>query len=138
MPDIEVWYGKGDRFLVQMRDHHVIVDQPTGNGGDDMGATPTEMFVASLATCIGFYAERYLRNHDIDPAGLHVAADFEMAEGPRRIGSITIRLRPPRGFPTERREILQAVIERCTVHNSMVRPPTIQITVERSSHAVVA
>jgi putative redox protein len=39
-------------------------------GGGDVGPTPTELFVAGLASCVAFYARRYLRRHDIDAEGL--------------------------------------------------------------------
>jgi uncharacterized OsmC-like protein len=37
----------------------VLVHQPMADGGQD-GATPTELLVASLASCIAFYAGRCL------------------------------------------------------------------------------
>jgi LmbE family N-acetylglucosaminyl deacetylase len=66
---MRVDYRDGDRFDIRIRDHVVTVDQPTDVGGDDAGPTPTELFVAGLASCVAFYARRYLRRHKLDASG---------------------------------------------------------------------
>jgi hypothetical protein len=47
---------EGDRFAIDARGHTITVDQPADVGGADTAPTPTELFVASLAGCVGFYA----------------------------------------------------------------------------------
>ena len=70
---LRVVYLSGDRFEVSIREHVVTVDQPVQAGGQDIGPTPTELFVAGLASCVAFYARRYLRRHKLDATGLTVA-----------------------------------------------------------------
>jgi hypothetical protein len=53
---VRVDYRHGDRFDIRIRDHMVTVDQPADVGGDDAGPTPTELFVAGLASCVAFHA----------------------------------------------------------------------------------
>ena len=54
----------------------MTVDQPdTG----DTGPTPTDLFVASLASCVAHYAGRFFARHGIDPDGFGVDATFAMA-----------------------------------------------------------
>src|SRR6266540_5083244 len=55
----------GDAFEIEVRGHHLTVDQPVDAGGADLGPTPTELFAASLAACVGFYAVRFLRRHGL-------------------------------------------------------------------------
>src|SRR5439155_5370170 len=76
MAHLDVWHATGDRFLIDVRGHDLLVDQPIDAGGGDVGPTPTELFVASLAACIGFYAGRFLRRHELPVEGLRVSADF--------------------------------------------------------------
>ena len=56
MPTVTVTHDVGDRFDIAIRGHVVHVDQPESDGGSDTGPTPTELFVASLASCVAFYA----------------------------------------------------------------------------------
>lgn len=80
--DLAVTHVSGDRFAIQVRGHRLVVDQPVADGGQDAGPTPTELFAASLAACVGFYAERFLRRHDLEAAqvvaGQRVAQQHRM------------------------------------------------------------
>ena len=67
MNGIKVRHEEGDRFRVSIRGHELFVDQPVDDGGQDSAPTPTELFVAGLASCVAFYAGRFLRRHDLLP-----------------------------------------------------------------------
>jgi putative redox protein len=128
--DVEVWHATRDRFLIRIRDHHLMVDQPVSDGGDDIGPTPTELFVAGLAACVGFYAERFLRRHGLPAHDVHVQANFELAKDrPARVASIDVALVVPCTLTTKQAESLQAMVEHCTVHNSLRQPPEVRIIV---------
>jgi putative redox protein len=130
MPNLSVAHQTGDRFELQVRGHQLLCDQPVADGGTDQGPTPTELFVASLAACVAFYARRFLARHHLDTAGLRVEAAFTMSpDRPARVGIITLRLLVPgRPLIASRRRALLAVVEHCTVHNSLRTPPQVRIT----------
>ena len=135
MANIVVRYLQGDRLMAEVRGHEVTVDQPAADGGEDLAPTPTELFLTGLATCVGFYAERYLRRHDLDPTGLVVGCDYDFSEDrPARVREIRIAVTAP-GLPETRREPFARVIEHCTVHNSLVQPPTVTMDLVRSKLA---
>jgi uncharacterized OsmC-like protein len=128
MTTIEVAHQDGDRYRIGIRGHEIVVDQPVADGGGDMGPTPTELFVAGLAGCVAHYGGRYLRRHDLSLDGFAVRCDFAFApDRPARVGSIAIDVTLPIGFPAERRAAFLAVIEHCTVHNSIQQRPEIHI-----------
>jgi putative redox protein len=136
MNDIDVWHCGNDRFLIRVGDHDLLVDQPREEGGDDMGPTPTELFLSGLASCVAFYAERFLRRHNLPVAGLHVMARGLMSEDwPARVASVNLQVHVPDDLPVNRREALRAVIEHCTVHNSLRRPPEVTIELEVAREA---
>jgi uncharacterized OsmC-like protein len=131
MTTIDVRYLDGDRFAVDVRGHRIAVDQPIADGGDDTGPTPTELFVSGLASCVGFYARRYLARHDVPANGLTVSASYEMASRPARVSEVRMVIAVPEGVPQSRRDALLAVASHCTVHNSIVDPPEISIALSR-------
>lgn len=131
MGEVHVRHEGGDRFRITIRGHELTVDQPTTDGGEDTAPTPTELFVASLAGCVGFYAGRYLRRHQLPEDGLAVDCSWVFAGGrPARVGRIDVRLHLPEGFPEDKRRALQAVVEHCTVHNSLRDAPEVEISLE--------
>lgn len=135
MTSIVVLHEHGDRFVVRIRGHDLLVDQPRDAGGDDFGPTPTELFVAGLASCIGFFAERFLRRHSLPTDGLRVDCSYALGtDHPTRLTSIDLLVTLPDGFPEARREALGRVVERCTLHNSLRHPPEVLIALSAPVH----
>jgi len=128
MPEpVHVTHLAGDQFQITIRGHQLRVDQPLDAGGHDAAPTPTELFVASLASCVAHYARRYCARHDINTDGLDVRATYQIGEHPTRVSQITVTLTPPHALPAERYEAFLAVASHCTVHNSLEQPPDTRI-----------
>jgi putative redox protein len=133
MPNLSVTHQAGDRFQLQVRGHRLTCDQPPADGGTDQGPTPTELFVASMAACVGFYARRFLARHGLDTTGLRVEAAFTMSpDRPARVDTITLRLLVPQPLESKLRRALLAVVDHCTVHNSIRIPPEVRVTLAES------
>lgn len=125
---MDVRFVSGEAYEVAVREHRMTVDQPPDAGGADAAPTPTELFVASLATCVAFYAGRYLTRHGFSRDGLGVSARFAMAgDRPARVATVRLTVRVPADLPAERRSALAAVVSHCTVHNSLTTPPDVTI-----------
>jgi uncharacterized OsmC-like protein len=129
---MRVEHRGGDQFDINIRGHVVHVDQPVKDGGHDTAPTPTELFIASLASCVAFYARRYLARHDLPTDGLAVQATFDMGAKPARVAGIDVRLIVPEGIPVERLDALLAVATHCTVHNTLACDPEVSITLVNS------
>jgi putative redox protein len=125
---ITVTHAGGDRLRIEVRGHEQFADQPVENGGDDTAPTPTELFVASLAACIAFYAERFLRRHNLNREALKVSCAYRWAENPHRVGGIDLMVEAP-GVPAAKSEAFMRVIEHCTVHTTLEHPPQVRISV---------
>ncbi len=123
-----VQWRADDRFDIQVREHRITVDQPVAVGGVDAGPTPTELFVAGLASCVAFYARRYLRRHHIDPAGLEVTTTYRMGTRPARVAGIEMEIHVSAPLTQQRRAGLLAQAAHCTVHNSLTQAPEVEIT----------
>lgn len=118
----------GDRLSLAVRGHELYTDQPVDGGGDDTAPTPTELFLGSLAACVAFYAERYLRRRGLSTEGLKVDCDWTWAHEPIRVGEIQIKVHAP-GLPADLSDTFERLIERCPVHNSLRQAPEIRFTV---------
>jgi uncharacterized OsmC-like protein len=125
---LAVTHLDGDRFEIAVRGHTITVDQPVADGGTDTAPTPTELFIASLASCVAFYARRFLTRHNLPTDGLAVDATYSISPRPARVGEIGLVLRVPEGVPADRRDALLAVASHCTVHNSLEATPDVTIT----------
>lgn len=126
-----------DRYRIRIGAHEVLVDQPAEAGGTDTGPTPTDLFIGTLAACTAHYAGRFLRRHGLDATGLEVTCSFETAPRPSRVASVDIRLVVP-GLPQEYEERLRAVVEHCTVKNSIAVAPSIDLEISRDASRAAA
>jgi uncharacterized OsmC-like protein len=125
---VSVRHVDGDAYAITRREHGMLVDQPAADGGHDTVATPTELLVASLASCVAFYTGRYLLRHGLDRAGLTVTAERTMAaDRPARVGAVRLQITAPGGVPPQRTDDLLAVASHCTVHNTLRQPPEVSI-----------
>lgn len=128
---LDVTHVDGDAYEVDIRGHRLLVDQPVDAGGTDIAPTPVELFAASLATCVAFYAGRYLKRHGLRREGLRVRSEFTMATDlPARVESLRLVVVPPPELPARRQAALLAVASHCTVHNTLHDPPAIRIEVD--------
>ncbi|MEU6144528.1 OsmC family protein [Streptomyces sp. NPDC047081] len=128
---LDVTHVHGDAYDVDIRGHRLLVDQPKEAGGTDVAPTPVELFAASLATCVAFYAGRYLARHGLPRRGLRVHTEFTMAAGPpAHVDSLRVTITPPPALSAQRHAALLAVASHCTVHNTLRLPPRIDIGLE--------
>jgi putative redox protein len=126
---MQIVYRGGVRFDVISGKHSVVTDQPVEDGGHDDGMGPVELFVGSLASCVGYFVARYCARHQIPCEGFTMEADWTFAEQPHRVGSVELRLNLPSAVTPEQRDKLLKVAHGCTVHQSLTIPPKVEIRV---------
>lgn len=122
-----VEFRGGSRFDITSGPHTVVADQPVEDGGQDAGMSPVELFVGSLASCVGYFVGRYCERHKIACEGFTVDAEWSYAEQPHRIGSVSMRVNLPVLLTAEQRERLLKVAHGCTVHQSIAVAPSVTI-----------
>jgi putative redox protein len=135
---LSVAYQGGTRYDLVTDRHRVVTDQPVEEGGTDAGMSPVELFVGSVASCVGYFVGQFCARHDISREGLKVEAEWTMAEGPHRVGQVQLAIRLPHRVTPELKERLLKVAYGCTVHQSLVVPARIAIDLNPHSHGATA
>jgi putative redox protein len=106
------------RHDVEIRDHVVVADEPTDNGGDDSGPSPQELLAASLASCTAITMEMYANRKGWNVGEVVVDVNYE----PAQRGSPTrfqLEVRMPKDLPEEQRERLMQIAAKCPVHRTL-------------------
>lgn len=132
---LQVDYHGGTRYDITSGRHRVVTDQPIEDGGHDAGMSPVELFVGSLAGSVGYCVGRFCERHNISREGLTVKAEWETAESPHRIGKVHLAIHLPHRLTPEQKERLLKAAQGCTVHESVLVPPTVSIYVNPHSTA---
>ncbi len=124
---MEVNLEQGFLFKAQCSGHEVAADQPEKEGGTNKAMTPSELFVASLGTCIGVYAVRFCKRHNLPTEGMKVFLDWTVVKDPWRIGSIKAELHYPHDIPDPEKKGLLRMAEACFVHETILHKPEVVI-----------
>lgn len=123
-------FSGNKRFDVRIREHKLATDLVSEKGGTDSGPSPLELFAASFATCVGYYALGYLTTAKLDASGLSVEVDWDLDEKGTRIASLNAHVKVPNADLGERTHGVLAAAEKCIVHNTLKNYPEIRFDVE--------
>ena len=126
---MEVGFPGGLAVSARFRGHEILTDQPVKAGGADSAPPPFDLFLASIATCAGFYALRFCQSRQIDSEGLAVTLEPVRDPETKRIGRIRIELTVPAGFPDRYRRAILRAMDQCAVKRHILEPPEFDLVV---------
>ncbi len=108
--------------------HTLRTDQPPPVG-DDTAPSPFDVFLASMATCMGFYALRFCQERKIGTEGLSLSLDPIRSEDGKRVAIARVTLSLPKGFPEKYREAILRSVDHCSVKRHVLEPPRFEISI---------
>ena len=126
--NIAVSFPDGVAVEAALKGHTVRTDQPAPLGADS-APSPFDLFLASIATCMGYYALRFCQERGIATDGLGLSLETVRDEERKRLATIKVALAVPSGFPERYREAIRRAVDQCAVKKHMVEPPTFELTV---------
>ncbi len=126
----EVSFPGGAAVEAFAKGHTVRTDQPAPLGADS-APSPFDLFVASIATCMGFYALRFCQERGIATQGLGLSLETVRDEAAKRLSTINVALTLPPGFPEKYAGAIRRAVDQCAVKKHMVEPPAFNLTVDR-------
>jgi putative redox protein len=119
---------EGDsRFAIRDHEHVIPVESPAQP--NDVGLEPVAIFSGAVGACVGYYVLAYCRKHDLDPTGLHMEVTVDMAEAPRRIGSIATRIIVPAHIAQEHFAGMMAYAKHCLLHQTLLHTPALPLAI---------
>ncbi len=121
--------GQGWAVTADIRDHKVVIDQPTAGGGTNEGPTPLEFFLFSLAGCIGTIGRIAAGQQKIELRGMEVRVEADLnpmglmgKPTEDRAGFQQIRVEAEIDADmteAEKKAFLDEVCDRCPLHDNI-------------------
>jgi putative redox protein len=106
------------RHVVDVRAHHLSVDEPVEHGGDDSAPSPQELLAASLASCTAITIEMYARRKGWDLGYVEVECEYSPAErGCPTKFEVVLRLADD--ATDDQVEKLKVIAAKCPVHRTL-------------------
>jgi ribosomal protein S12 methylthiotransferase accessory factor len=124
---MEIDFPGGAAVEARFKGHTVRTDQPTHAGGDDSGPAPFDLFLASIATCTGYYVSQFCQQREIATDGLRVTLEPVRDPERRRVAKMLIEIHLPTGFPDKYRKAVLRSADQCAVKRHIVEPPEFEI-----------
>ena len=125
--EFQVSFPGGVAVHAHLPNHVVATDQPAPLG-EGTAPSPFDLFLASLATCAGFYALRFCQQREIATEGMRVSLATERDPVSKRLSKIAIVLDLPHGFPERYREAVLRAMDQCAVKKAIADPPQFELT----------
>jgi len=105
----------------------VNTDQPKEEGGENTAPSPFEYFLASLATCAGYYVLEFCKAREIDTKGIRLQQCINRNETTHTVEKIVIDIQLPEGFPKKYASAVIRAAQQCTVKKLIENPPAFDI-----------
>ena len=114
---------------VRVGRHSFAVDEPPGNGGEDLGPTPHDLYDSALGACKALTTLWYARRKQMPLEDVRVAVERDDAEERRGVYRLRVTLELGGPLTDEQRQELLTVAGKCPVHKLMTTVTT-EITTE--------
>ena len=126
--NIAVSFLGGVAIEANVEGQKVRTDHPPPLGGGT-AASPFDLFLASIATCMSFYALRFCQEREIATEGLALSFEAQQDEAKKRVTVFRAALKLPNGFPEKYGEAIRRAVDQCTVKKHLLEPPAFELTV---------
>jgi len=132
---MEITFTGGLKVRAELDGLTVDTDQPIASGGSGEAAGPYDLVLASLGTCAGFFALRFMQQRGIDSTGarLTLATDKDPEAG--LAATVRIDLELPHDFPDKYRQAIVRAMDQCKVKRQLEHPPVVETTTSLSGSA---
>lgn len=129
LPDIHVSFPGGRRVDADLEGVRIHTDQSLPHGGDDSAPEPFDLFLASLATCAGYYVLAFCRTRGIPIEGVELVQRHQLDELTGRLIRIDIDLRLPPAFPERYHTAVIEAANQCKVKRVLMSPPEVIVRI---------
>jgi putative redox protein len=123
---VATWRGDY-RADCDVRQFTITADETSGYGGSDAGPMPTEILVASLASCFALAIAHAARKRDVRLPDLRVAAESFRAGGEVRYERFVVDVESSYGSGLS--ELVEAAKRYCFVSRTLIRGASIEYRV---------
>jgi putative redox protein len=127
---IKASIGK-DRYQTTLSNsrHRLIADEPASENGSDLGPTPDELLMMSLASCTAITLRMYCDRKEWPVTGIDVEVDMVRSDSGTQFSRNVLIKGELDATQSER---LRAIANACPVHKTLTRPISIETIVSLS------
>ncbi len=125
--EIRVTFPGGLRVDAEYKGRVIETDQPVYQGGEGTAPAPFDLFLASIATCSGFYVLAFCQKRGIPIDNASVVMKTIRNPERKMIEKISIEVQLPPEFPEKYKSAVLKAVDTCSVKAHMMNPPEFEL-----------
>jgi ribosomal protein S12 methylthiotransferase accessory factor len=130
MRDIKITFPGGKRVDAEYKGFVIKTDQPAYAGGDGTAPAPFDLFLGSIATCVGFYVLAFCENRGYRTDRTSVVMRVSKNREKKMIDKIIFDIQLPPEFPEKYTKAIIRSVDQCSVKAHMVNTPSFEYAVD--------
>jgi ribosomal protein S12 methylthiotransferase accessory factor len=133
MHDLKVTFPGGKRVDAEYKGFLMKTDQPVYAGGDGTAPAPFDLFLGSIATCVGFYVHAFCQSRGYRTDKISVSMRMQKSKERKMIDKISFEVQLPPEFPDKYIKAIIKSVDSCAVKAHMVDTPAFEYKVNIKS-----
>ena len=125
--EFRVTFPGGLRVDGEYKGFVIKTDQPTYQGGGGSAPSPFDLFLASIATCAGYYVLAFCQSRRISAEKSEVLMRPERNPETKMIEKISIEVKLPSDFPEKYKSAVIKAVDSCSVKAHIFKPPSFEV-----------
>jgi len=120
----------GVRVDAHFGPYTVMTDQPGAKGEPGTAPTPFMLFLASIATCAGFYVLEFCQQRQLPTDGVRIIQRSDRNRLTGMVENVEIEIQVPPEFPEKYLPALVRSAELCAVKKHIEDPPAFTVVTQ--------
>jgi len=125
--EMKVSFPGGVRVEAEYKGFVIKTDQPAYQDGEGSEPSPFDLFLASLATCAGYYVLTFCNKRGISTDKAAVVMRTSRSPETKRIEKISIEIQLPPEFPEKYKKAVIKSVDSCSVKIHILNPPAFEV-----------
>jgi ribosomal protein S12 methylthiotransferase accessory factor len=125
--EMKVTFPGGVRVEAEYKGFVIRTDQPTYQGGEGSDPAPFDLFLASIATCAGYYVLAFCNKRGISTEKASVVMRTSRGTETKMIEKISIEIQLPPEFPEKYKNAVIKAVDGCSVKIHILNPPAFEV-----------
>ena len=125
--EMKISFPGGLRVDAEYKGFVMKTDQPAYSGGDGSAPAPFDLFLASIATCAGYYVLAFCNKREIPTEKAAVVMKTGKNPETKRIEKISIEIQLSPEFPEKYKKAVIKAVDGCSVTAHILNPPVFEI-----------
>jgi len=125
--ELKISFPGGVRVEAEYKGFVIKTDQPAYSGGEGTEPAPFDLFLASIATCAGYYVLTFCNKRGISTEKAAVVMRTSRSPETKRIEKISIEIQLPPEFPEKYKNAVIKAVDGCSVKMHILNPPVFEV-----------